>query len=130
MSLLILLFYVLYITSTFQANGTLLFRQMTSFRQIATTPPVELCGILKDDSKVGSVWRLFITRILKNLSMTELTCPLKRCKLYNLTIEHPVHVLWPSGEYKHVIHLSNNDDQKMFQFSFNVIIKSIAADNF
>ena len=132
MSLLILLFYVLNITSNFQINSSHFFRlhQTTSFRLIATTPPFEICGIAKSTSKLGSVWKHYLDLVLKKYSLKELTCPVRYCKLYNVTTEHPFHVYLPSGEYKNVVQLSNNEDDLIFKYSYNAILKTSTNDNF
>ena len=103
---------------------------MTTFRQIYSTPSVELCALSKDITKLSSVWKESITEFFKRNPKNQLTCPLKECKLYNITIENDMHLLWPSGEYKNVIHLFNDQDEKLFKYTFNVILKSIPNDNF
>ena len=103
---------------------------MTSYRQILATPSIEFCDLTKDITNLPSIWKTTTLEFFKRNSKNQLNCPLKECKLYNITVENDIHLLWPSGEYKNVVHLFNDQDEKLFKFTFNVILKSIPNDNF
>ena len=111
---------VLKIKSTLQINSTTSFRQITTYRQILATPPIEYCALTKDITNLPSIWKTIALEFFKRNPNSLLICPLKEWKLYNITIENAMHLLWPSGEYKNVIHLYNDQDEKLLKFTFNV----------
>ena len=101
---------------------------MSTFRQIATIPRVEFCGLLKNIANINiAIWKEVISEALKEV---QLKCPITELKLYNITIKNSMHSLWPSGEYKNEVLFSNDEDATLFTFTYNVIFKAISNDNF
>ena len=123
-----IILHVIKIHNIFQMDSSLLFKQMTTFRQISTLRHVELCSLA--NSQFFKIWKQTILDSLEKNPSVQTTCPVKYFKLYNITSENPMHSLWPSGEYLNIIHISNDEDDMIFRFSYKSILKSIPNDNF
>ncbi|CAO1425155.1 unnamed protein product [Diamesa tonsa] len=109
-------------------NATLSFRQMSTFRQITKLPRVEFCGVLKNLASINlPVWKETLAEALDKI---QLRCPITEMKLFNITFKNSMHKLWPSGEYRNEVLFSNDDDQTLFTFTYNVISKALSNDNF
>lgn len=79
---------------------------------------------------MSSIWKMAVADLKRKNPSTKVDCPITECKLYNISIDNPGHALWPSGVYKNIVDVYNDEDEKLFQLTYSVLLKSIQYDNF
>jgi len=108
-------------------EGSLQFKYGTVYRDVIHTAKLDWCKLMNSKSVDNKVTWIFIEIVRDTVPSVIHPCPYQTLVVTNATVEtHSLLSVFPTGDYKFVMILSNDDDANLLTVT---IIGSLSSSN-